>query len=350
MDRGRFPAVTVAAIFLALGIGLLAGSALSVGDDLQQRQALLLAHLEAEMNKVRQAQDRLNLQLHREVAARERAEEIAQTLLEWAVADRLAGEAVAVVYASPTAAEWARPFSSTLRLAGVQILGEWRVHPGELDPGGHSGGASDPIGQAVTRVLAMIGQARAAGRNPGGNESSTALPEAQLPMPGPGAGPPAGEPEMGNEEPRSEAAGNPGREKARAEQPVLLVLVQAVDMGAGADKISNSPSIDPATMEFHRQLLLQAKRSGWQRLALGVFRDPTCSLTPASPGVEEIVRLYARQGALVVDGLETSGGQAAMILGLYVGARGVLGIFPDGTLLPAFPRVVPAATGGERVS
>lgn len=340
MDRGRFPAVTVAAIFLALGIGLLAGSALSVGDDLQQRQALLLADLEAEMNKVRQAQDRLNLQLHREVAARERAEEIAQTLLEWAVADRLAGEAVAVVYASPTAAEWARPFSSTLRLAGVQILGEWRVHPGELDPGGRSGGASDPVGQAVTRLLAMIGQARAAGRNPGGNESSTALPGAQLPKPGPGAGPPAGEPETGNEEPRPEAAGNPGREKARAEQPVLLVLVQA----------SNSPSLEPATMEFHRQLLLQAKRSGWQRLALGVFRDSTCSLTPASPGVEEIARLYARQGALVVDGLETSGGQAAMILGLYVGARGVLGIFPDGTLLPAFPRVVPAATGGERVS
>lgn len=169
---------------------------------------------------------------------------------------------------------------------------------------------------------------------------------------------------MDNEKPRPETAGNPGSEKARAEQPVLLVLVQAVDMGAGADKISNSPSLEPATMEFHRQLLLQAKRSGWQRLALGVFRDPTCAPTAASLGVksvargaantntrvEEIARLYARQGALVVDGLETSGGQAAMILGLYVGARGVLGIFPDGTLLPAFPRVVPAATGGERVS
>ncbi|MBE3577124.1 MAG: copper transporter [Limnochordales bacterium] len=320
MIRGRLPLATLVAIFASLGLGLMIGAAISGSDATWLRQQAVLSNLEAEVARVRSAQDQLTQRLHDEVAARQVAESANHTLLEWAVADRLSGERIALLYTSPAAAQASQRLRQLLQLAGSQVVYEERLDT-------LAGGSS-----AVARLVAEIAATSAGGREagPGGSDSNTEVPPAtgasrpSLPSPAPGS-PAAAERRQPETVGRAATTGS----------LVMLVLAAGTKAADSATATMGGAAVDTeqAVLNQHRQLLHAAREQGIERIALGIFRKS--SQIPDIP--DSLVQLYLRQEALVVDGMEKSGGQAALVLGLCVGVRGLVGAFPDAVLIPAYP-------------
>jgi hypothetical protein len=316
MRSSRLPVLTLVAVFVSLGLGLLMGAAISGSDEIRLRQQAVLTNLESEVVRVRSVQDELSLRLHAETAARQAAENVNQTLLEWAVADRLQGGQVAIFYASPGAVGAARSLRRLLQLSGSQIVYEYRLDA-------LAGSASN-----VTQLLAGISAAVSMERER--SEKPPAFPNQAPEQP------------QTSPQPSEQPSTSTAVDEDAGGSLIVLVLVKAGDrprnpapqsVDAAAEQAANERTF----LNFHRELLRQARQQGIERIALGVFRDGT-------EVSESLIQTYARQQALVVDGVDKSGGQAALVLGLSVDARGVLGIFPDAVLIPAYPRAIPAGS------
>ena len=126
----RFHVISLIAVFLALGIGVVLGGALNSPES----QLRLMGRLSAEMDQLRKEDQQVRLEnqrLTQWLDAREKAE---QELLPLAVAGRLSGSRVAVLLCGP----WDdRPFwaqlESALKLSGATIESV-TVVPDELQP------------------------------------------------------------------------------------------------------------------------------------------------------------------------------------------------------------------------
>lgn len=157
----RVVALSLAAAFLALALGVVIGAAY-VGDDLERGQLAVLQRLEADFVALR-----AELTALRQRAAR--GDAVAVGLARWAVAGRLAGMEVHVV-AEPAAAE-AEALELRLREAGavprradlVALLAG--SDPGAPDPGTAAGAVLVWPGRepAPAGLAALVRRLRAAG-------------------------------------------------------------------------------------------------------------------------------------------------------------------------------------------
>lgn len=303
MNRGRPTLLTLVAVFASLGLGLMIGAAISGSNEIWLHHQALLKNLEAEVARVRSVQDQLTLQLHAEAVARQTAENVNHTLLEWVAADRLPGERIAILYASPAVVQAARRLRELLQLAGSQIIYERRLDTL----------AGDSAGTARMVEEMVVASAGKHELTPEGSESET---------------PPS----------------TPAERAAGPDSLVMLVLIKAGELDTARPMTVQSAATDPrdaekAVLDRHRVLLDAAREQGIGRVVLGIFRD-------GHEITDSLVQLYIRHQALVVDGVEKSGGQAALVLGLCVGVRGLMGVFPDAVLIPAYPRAIPADAQG----
>jgi hypothetical protein len=105
----RYHVATLAAVFLALGIGILIGTAF-VGAPIVQRQTGLIGRLEKNVADLR-----------RETAETDRSEEVLRALLPGTVRGKLAGQRVLVVQAGAYA-DAAAQAEEALQLAGAEVI------------------------------------------------------------------------------------------------------------------------------------------------------------------------------------------------------------------------------------
>jgi hypothetical protein len=93
----KFYVTSLAAVFLALGIGILMGSMLIGDEAVLSQQSNMLAQLEADLLSFKEANSHLRLQLEQSRRDLERARAVASQVLPRFVSRQLEGRAVAVV-------------------------------------------------------------------------------------------------------------------------------------------------------------------------------------------------------------------------------------------------------------
>ncbi|KUK40462.1 MAG: hypothetical protein XD69_1489, partial [Clostridia bacterium 62_21] len=97
----RYHIVSLVAVFLALGIGILVGSTVLGGDTLVKQQEELASRLEQHLEGLRRENDALRAELNRAEAEQQRFNDFAREVLPLLVADRLKGMQIAVIETAP---------------------------------------------------------------------------------------------------------------------------------------------------------------------------------------------------------------------------------------------------------
>ena len=131
----RYLIISFAAIFMALGIGLLVGMSLANDGTLVQRQEALISSLEADFVLCKELANLRN-ELRRANLRASAADTFAQAVNEYLASDRLQGYRVAIVQ---TDSQIQRALVGTLKQAGAQVLAVVQfsaVLPTNADPPG----------------------------------------------------------------------------------------------------------------------------------------------------------------------------------------------------------------------
>ncbi|MBE3583735.1 MAG: copper transporter [Limnochordaceae bacterium] len=392
----RWHIASLVAIFLALGLGIMVGVAISQSPAVIDKQGEALRHLSVEVAEVRRVQDGLTRRLHQEQIRRQTAERFTRELAAWAMMGRLTGRPVCVVYASPQAEAAAASLRQALPIAGVPdwneiVLDEgnpqvpWKVIQRRSAPVGASGSRAS----AGTTVLGETPPSAAESPlselpRSGSGWASLSLqlrlllegPRSFQTEPAPGGGltdsargptgrpQPPGQVSAGPQPPDELPGGVSPPPAPPRNDPAPVVVVVAT--GAPDDS-------SKSRLVFHRRLLAELARASPQqpvRLGLAVLDaaagepNPPDSTDPAegtgaqplpghpaavepgtgagkSRGGDGVIWLYTQKGALVVDGVQEVAPLAALVTGLSLpGLAGVYGLLPDGPLMPAIPAVV----------
>ncbi|HHT02426.1 MAG TPA: copper transporter [Firmicutes bacterium] len=132
----RYLIISFAAIFMALGIGLLVGMSLANDGTLVQRQEALISSLEADFVLLQGELANLRNELRRANLRASAADTFAQAVNEYLASDRLQGYRVAIVQ---TDSQIQRALVGTLKQAGAQVLAVVQfsaVLPTNADPPG----------------------------------------------------------------------------------------------------------------------------------------------------------------------------------------------------------------------
>lgn len=264
----RWLVVTVVSVFLALGIGMLAGGA-ATGQSLAERQAAAIARLERELGQLRTDEQAAGRAL-----AAER--QFAASAVPWIVAGRLAGHRIAAVASGPVGPEFGGVMGA-LQLAGagafaVVVDGDWAS-------------ASDGVRAAVTKRWPE-----------GAGDGGDLLPLVAAHLAA------------------AVASGDPA-----GDLPFLsslgLVHTLGPPPGAPTDVVLFAGPRPPQASETLLGAVLRASRAAGLQVAAAEEVVSNPSLLPA----------FERWGLSVVDDADEAAGQAALIL-VLAGQRGHFGV------------------------
>lgn len=127
----RYLVITLVAVFLALGLGMLAGGAVMGEGGLAGRHDALVAHLEAEFERLRSESRRQRVEAETLRAELEDARRALAAVIPAAVAGRLRGQRVAIVCTA--AADPPGELTGVLEAAGAELITFIRVSV-DLEP------------------------------------------------------------------------------------------------------------------------------------------------------------------------------------------------------------------------
>ncbi|MGQ9711624.1 MAG: copper transporter [Desulfotomaculales bacterium] len=124
----RYHIVSLVAVFLALGIGILVGSTVLGGDTLVKQQEELAGRLEQHLEGLRRENDALRAELNRAEVERQRYNDFAHQVLPLLVADRLKGMRIAVIETAPY--DTTEDLKPVLEMAGGTVSTSVRIVSG----------------------------------------------------------------------------------------------------------------------------------------------------------------------------------------------------------------------------
>ncbi|MBO8125901.1 MAG: copper transporter [Firmicutes bacterium] len=125
----RYHIMTLVAVFLALGLGVLIGGALFSDESLLESQAELVKRLEQDFRSLRAENQRLSQSLNLLRLDLNRQRQFSQWLLPKAVAGRLEGQSFALVSAIPPDRQYFSQFTNLIQQAGGRLVAELSIDP-----------------------------------------------------------------------------------------------------------------------------------------------------------------------------------------------------------------------------
>lgn len=280
----RYHIASLVAVFLALGLGILIGTAALGERVLVRQQSQLIERLESDVNRLTNERREVQKELSAEQERARQAERFGRTVLPFLVADRLYGKRVAVLRLNPATAE-TRPgdeeLLATLKRAGAE----------------------------VTRVLAFL------------QDPATLAPEQRA-----GVAKILGIAPEAEGLPREMLQGL-ARELARGTPSLLtsyLADAQVVSVAGGTKAPAQVAVVvggaeEEARAEMARTLdlpLIDALRG------VGL----TVAAVERSDAAVSLVKSYRTKGVLTVDNIDTPAGQVALVMGLALGKTGNFGV------------------------
>ncbi|MEW5762156.1 MAG: copper transporter [Bacillota bacterium] len=166
----RYHIVSLVAVFLALGIGILVGSTVLGGDTLVKQQEELAGRLEKHLEGLREENDALRAELDRVEKDKKFLNDFSHEVLPLLVADRLKGMKVAVIETATY--ELRQSVKPVLEAAGASVTATVTVAPG-LAPEGTAKARLQQLtgwdnlgeGEIRRRLAAAIAQGIVAGPN-----------------------------------------------------------------------------------------------------------------------------------------------------------------------------------------
>lgn len=278
----RYHIASLAAVFLALGLGILVGTAALGERVVVKQQGELIDRLEKDVTRMTNERRDLQRELTQSKADLRNADRFGRAVLPFLISDRLYGKQVAVIRLNPTADNrQTDDLLAVLRRAGAEVTTTLTF-------------LEDPAVMDATR---RTGVARILGIDPAGES---------LPL---------------------ETLRGMAREIARGAPTLLtsyLADAQVVTSGGG----SKAPAtvaviVGGATVEGRvesvRTLdlpLIDALRS------VGL----TVAVVETTDAKESLVKQYRTKGVLTVDNIDSPPGQVALVLGLATGKNGNYGV------------------------
>lgn len=127
--------LTLVAIFLALGLGVLIGGAIFTDESISRNQEELVDRLEKDFSTLRGENRKLAEDLNLLRANLETERKFADWILPWAIQDRLEGESFALVSQEAIDKRVSRQFSDLLQQSGAKVVAELSVKPKLLADG-----------------------------------------------------------------------------------------------------------------------------------------------------------------------------------------------------------------------
>ncbi|MGE5552765.1 MAG: copper transporter [Betaproteobacteria bacterium] len=279
----RYHIASLVAVFLALGLGILIGTAALGERVLIRQQSRLIEQLENDVTRLGNERRDLQRELLAERAALRQADRFGRAALPLLVADRLYGKQVAIIRLNPTteSKSGVDDLTALLRRAGAEVAATltFLEDPAGMDASRRAGVAKilgiDPAGENLT-VETLRGLARELARG-APTLLTSYLVDAQV---------------------VSVAGGT----KAPA-QIAVIVGGAAVESRVESVRTLDLPLID-------------ALRGVGLTVAMVETTDVTVSL----------MKSYRGKGILTVDNVDTPAGQAALVLGLAMGKTGNYGV------------------------
>lgn len=156
MLDSRYLIVSLAAVFVALGLGVVIGFAMGGRDALHRQEQSLAARLEADFRRLLSDGQQLRLQLSEQQAALAALEQERERLADLAVAGRLTGRVVGLVGAD--ASGGSATLAARLQAAGAEV-----VLAGPAQAGGRAPAAVIVAESAATLAAAWVERLAAAG-------------------------------------------------------------------------------------------------------------------------------------------------------------------------------------------
>ncbi|MDI6870041.1 MAG: copper transporter [Bacillota bacterium] len=280
----RYHIVSLVAVFLALGLGILIGTAALGERVLVQEQNRLIERLESDVTRLTNERRDLQRELSQERAALRQADRFGREVLPYLVADRLYGKQVAVIRLSP--APESRPgvdeLQAVLRRAGAEVTTSlaFLEDPVQMDASHRAGvarilGVADPAAEGLP-VETLRGIARELARG-----APTLLTSYLV---------------------DAEMVAVTGGTKAPAQVAVIV---------GGAANEARAESV--RTLDLP---LIDALRGAGLTVAVVETTDVAVSL----------IKHYRTKGVLTVDNIDTPAGQVALVMGLAMGKTGNYGV------------------------
>ncbi len=279
----RYHIASLVAVFLALGLGILIGTAALGERVLVREQSRLIERLESDVTRVTNERRDLQRELTAERTALRQANRFGRAVLPLLVADRLYGKQVALIRLNPTAET--RPAGDDLpalvRRAGAEVAASltFLEDPARLDASQRAGVAKilgiDPEAESLP-VEMLRGLARELARG-APTLLTSYLVDAQV----------------------LAAAGGT---KAPAQVAVI------VGGAAGEVRAESVRTLDLPLIDALRGVGL------------------TVAVVEATDVPVSLIKSYRGKGVLTVDNIDTPAGQAALVMGLAMGKTGNYGV------------------------
>lgn len=296
----RYHVVTLAAVFLALGIGILVGTAIGGDEALVKQQKHLIDTLERDFTNLARDREELLSKVDVLTLEIERRDEFAAKAVPVLVRGRLSGKRIAVVKTGDACSDKElNEVVSTLKLAGAEVTTVTRItRPFALTE-------ADPIADIASLLRCDLAV--------GGGTAEVASKLAE------------------------ELVRGTGKESTEAAGPATFVgalegmkfLVKSGDYSKGADGVVllGGRSQGDSTIDGIDVPLIDALRDLG---ALVVGAQPTNTVVSYTPG-------YRAKGISTVDNIDTPYGRAALVWAL-LGAKGSYGVGKDVKFVPDFAK------------
>ncbi|HHW15755.1 MAG TPA: copper transporter [Firmicutes bacterium] len=280
----RYHIASLVAVFLALGLGILIGTAALGERVLVRQQSQLIERLESDVSRMTNERRELQKELASQRERFRQAERFGRAVLPFLVADRLYGRRVAVIRLNPGSAE-TRPgddeLLATLKRAGAEVT---RVlvflqSPAALEPEQRAG------------VAKILGIAPESEELPGETLRGLARELAR------------GTPSLLTSYlVDAQVLSASGGTKAPAQ---VAVVVGGAEEGGRAEAVR---TLDLPLIDALRQVGL------------------TVAAVERSDVAVSLVKSYRTKGVLTVDNIDTPAGQVALVMGLALGKTGNFGV------------------------
>lgn len=297
----RYHVVTLAAVFLALGIGILVGTAIGGDEALVRQQKHLIDTLERDFTNLARDREELLSKVDVLTVEVERRDEFAAKAVPVLVRGRLSGKRIAVVKTGDAPSEKElNDLVNTLKLAGAEVTSITRItRPFALTE-------ADPISEIASLLKCDL--------TVGGGAPELASKLAEELVRGTGKA--------------SDEGGKPSTFAAALEG--MRFLVKSGDYSKGADGVVllGGRSQGDSTIDGIDAPLIDALRD------LGAFvvgAQPSNALVSYISG-------YRAKGITTVDNIDTPYGKAALVWGL-LGAKGSFGVGKDVKFAPDFAKL-----------